>query len=44
MVIKMDDNRISKHMEFKEGIKTYKEYLAKLNSVAKKSWKVMLVF
>ncbi len=32
----MDDNRISKHMEFKEGIKTYKEYLAKLNSVAKK--------
>ena len=40
----MDDNRISKHMEFKEGIKTYKEYLAKLNSVAKKSWKVMLVF
>ena len=32
----MNDDRISKHIEFKDGLKAYKEYLSKLNMEAKK--------
>ena len=32
----MSDYRISKHIEFKDGLKAYKEYLSKLNMEAKK--------
>lgn len=32
----MNEDRISKHIEFKDGLKTYKEYLSKLNMEAKK--------
>ena len=32
----MSDDRISKHIEFKDGLKAYKEYLSKLNMEAKK--------
>ena len=32
----MNDDRISKHIEFKDSLKAYKEYLSKLNMEAKK--------
>ena len=32
----MSDDRISKHIEFKDSLKAYKEYLSKLNMEAKK--------
>lgn len=32
----MNDDRISKHIEFKDSLKVYKEYLSKLNMEAKK--------
>lgn len=32
----MNDDRISKHIEFKDSLKAYKEYLSKLNMKAKK--------
>lgn len=32
----MNEDRFSKHMEYKEALKTYEEYLGKLNSEAKK--------
>ena len=32
----MNDDRISKHIEFKDSLKAYKEYLSKLNMESKK--------
>ena len=32
----MNEDRISKHIEFKDSLKAYKEYLSKLNMEAKK--------
>ena len=29
----MNDDRISKHIEFKDSLKAYKEYLSKLNNI-----------